>query len=90
MFVRATSALPFPLPYWVHFKIDGPVLAFDARAHTSGHHCLRPGSRAQLIRERAMRLRLLKEVAAAISSRLVNAITRVLVISQGQRSPPRS
>src|SRR5205809_5962331 len=28
MFVRAIGALPFPLPYWVQFKIDGPVLAF--------------------------------------------------------------
>src|SRR5213078_3948605 len=28
MFVRAISSLPFPLPYWVQFKIDGPVLAF--------------------------------------------------------------
>src|SRR4030095_1616715 len=28
MFVQATNALPFPLPYWMQFKIDGPVFAF--------------------------------------------------------------
>src|SRR5437667_1460494 len=28
MFVRATNSLPFPLPYWIQFKIDGPVLLF--------------------------------------------------------------
>src|SRR6266705_3633847 len=28
MFVQATNALPFPLPYWIKFKIDGPVFAF--------------------------------------------------------------
>src|SRR5947199_3122533 len=28
MFVRATNSLPFPLPYWIRFKIDGPVLLF--------------------------------------------------------------
>src|SRR5882724_8785464 len=28
MFVQATNALPFPLPYWIQFKIDGPVFAF--------------------------------------------------------------
>ena len=26
--IRANNALPFPLPYWIEFKIDGPVLAF--------------------------------------------------------------
>ncbi|MEY2531087.1 MAG: putative transport system permease protein, partial [Verrucomicrobiota bacterium] len=28
LLVRATNALPFPLPYWVRFDIDGKVLAF--------------------------------------------------------------
>ena len=28
LLVRATNALPFPLPYWVSFTIDAPVLAF--------------------------------------------------------------
>src|SRR5256884_4046183 len=28
MLVQATNALPFPLPYWIQFKIDGPVFAF--------------------------------------------------------------
>ena len=28
LLIRATNALPFPLPYWVEFKIDIFVLAF--------------------------------------------------------------
>src|SRR5580765_988300 len=28
LLIRATNALPFPLPYWVQFTIDGKVLAF--------------------------------------------------------------
>src|SRR5213593_4904186 len=28
LFTRAMSALPFPLPYWIQFTIDGRVLAF--------------------------------------------------------------
>ena len=30
MFVRATNTLPFPLPYWVQFKIDGTVLGVSS------------------------------------------------------------
>ena len=32
LLVRATQALPFPLPYWVSFTIDGPVLLFTVAA----------------------------------------------------------
>jgi predicted permease len=32
LLVRATNALPFPLPYWVSFTIDAPVLAFTVGA----------------------------------------------------------
>ena len=30
LLVRTTNALPFPLPYWVQFTIDGKVLAFTS------------------------------------------------------------
>src|SRR6476620_7319833 len=28
MLIRATNSLPFPPPYWIEYKIDGPVLCF--------------------------------------------------------------
>ena len=28
MLIRATNALPFPPPYWIQYRIDGPVLFF--------------------------------------------------------------
>ena len=28
IFARSINALPFPLPYWIQFKIDAPVLVF--------------------------------------------------------------
>src|SRR5205085_10268593 len=28
MLVRATNSLPFPPPYWIQYRIDGPVLVF--------------------------------------------------------------
>src|SRR5437667_5273074 len=80
MFVRATNALPFPLPYWIQFKIDGPVFAFTigialvativsglVPAWLSAH-----GNTAEIM----------KEGGRGNSSRLVNVITRMLVVGQ--------
>src|SRR5947207_9697452 len=80
MFVRATNALPFPLPYWIQFKIDGPVFAFTigitlvativsglVPAWLSAH-----GNTAEIM----------KEGGRGNSSRLVNVITRMLVVAQ--------
>jgi putative ABC transport system permease protein len=80
MFVRATSALPFPLPYWVQFKIDGPVLAF-----TLGLTLLATivsGLAPALVIAKGNAAEIMKEGGRGNSSRLVNAITRVLVIGQ--------
>src|SRR5947208_4483937 len=80
MFVQATNALPFPLPYWIQFKIDGPVFAFTigitlvativsglVPAWLSAH-----GNTAEIM----------KEGGRGNSSRLVNIITRMLVVGQ--------
>lgn len=80
MFVRATSALPFPLPYWVQFKIDGPVLAF-----TLGLTLLATivsGLAPALVIAKGNAAEIMKEGGRGNSSRLVNAITRILVIGQ--------
>ena len=81
LFVRAINALPFPLPYWVQFTIDGPVLAFTVGAHFAGHACFRSGSRHCSSR-RGNAAEIMKEGGRGNSSRLVNVITRVFVVGQ--------
>ena len=49
---RATNALPFPLPYWVQFTIDGRFSLSLLGITLAGHACFRSGpgllsSRAQ-------------------------------------------
>jgi putative ABC transport system permease protein len=80
MFVRATSALPFPLPYWVQFKIDGPVLAFTLGLTLVA--TVVAGLAPALVIAKGNAAEIMKEGGRGNSSRLVNAITRVLVIGQ--------
>ena len=80
MFVRATSALPFPLPYWVQFKIDGPVLALTLALTLLA--TIVSGLAPALVIARGNAAEIMKEGGRGNSSRLVNAITRVLVIGQ--------
>jgi predicted permease len=80
MFVRATSALPFPLPYWVQFKIDGPVLAFTLALTVVA--TIVSGLAPALVIAKGNAAEIMKEGGRGNSSRLVNAITRVLVIGQ--------
>jgi predicted permease len=80
MFVRATSALPFPLPYWVQFKIDGPVLAFTLALTLLA--TIVSGLAPALVIAKGNAAEIMKEGGRGNSSRLVNAITRVLVIGQ--------
>ena len=75
MFVRAISALPFPLPYWVQFKIDGPVLAFTLGLTLVATIVVRPGPALVIAKGNAAEI--MKEGGRGNSSRLVNAITRV-------------
>ncbi|HKS31382.1 MAG TPA: ABC transporter permease [Chthoniobacterales bacterium] len=80
MFVRAISALPFPLPYWVQFKIDGPVLAFTLGLTLIA--TIVAGLAPALVIAKGNAAEIMKEGGRGNSSRLVNAITRVLVIGQ--------
>jgi putative ABC transport system permease protein len=80
MFIRATSALPFPLPYWVHFKIDGPVLAFTLALTLVA--TIVSGLAPALVIAKGNAAEIMKEGGRGNSSSLVNAITRVLIIGQ--------
>lgn len=80
MFVRAISSLPFPLPYWVQFKIDGPVLAFTLALTLLA--TIVSGLAPALVIAKSNAAEIIKEGGRGNSSRLVNAITRVLVIGQ--------
>jgi predicted permease len=80
LLVRATNALPFPLPYWVVFKIDAPVLAFTVGIALLA--TLASGFIPALLSARANASAMMKEGGRGNSSRLVNIVTRLLVVSQ--------
>ncbi len=80
LLVRATNALPFPLPYWVRFEIDGPVLVFTLAIVLVA--TLASGLVPALLSARANAAEMMKEGGRGNSSRLVNVITRVLVVGQ--------
>ncbi|MEP6686278.1 MAG: ABC transporter permease [Verrucomicrobiota bacterium] len=80
LLVRATNALPFPLPYWVTFTIDAPVLAFTVVIALLA--TLASGLIPALLSARANAAEVMKEGGRGNSSRLVNVITRVLVVAQ--------
>src|SRR5207249_807172 len=80
MLVRAFSASPFPLPYWMQFTIDGRVLTF-----TLGITLLATvvsGLVPAFLSARGNAAEIMKEGGRGNSNRLVNGITRVLVIGQ--------
>jgi len=78
--IRANKALPFPLPYWIEFKIDGPVLVFTVAITLVA--TMVSGFVPALLSARANTAELMKEGTRGNSGRLVNAITRILVIGQ--------
>ncbi len=80
LLVRATSALPFPLPYWVSFNIDGQVLVFTVGITLLA--TMASGLIPALLSSRANPAEVMKEGGRGNSNRLVNALTRVLVIGQ--------
>jgi putative ABC transport system permease protein len=80
MYIRATNSLPFPPPYWVQFKIDGPVLVFTVAITLVA--TLGSGLVPALLSSRGNAAEIMKEGGRGNSSRLVNIITRVLVIGQ--------
>ncbi len=78
--IRATSSFAFPLPYWVVFKIDGPVLIFTIGITLFA--TLLSGFIPAWLSARANPAEMMKEGGRGNSSRLVQIITRVLVVGQ--------
>ncbi|HSP44499.1 MAG TPA: ABC transporter permease, partial [Chthoniobacterales bacterium] len=80
LLIRSMNALPFPLPYWVQFTIDGKVLAFTLGIVVFA--TLVSGLVPAILSARGNAAEMMKEGGRGNSSRLVNVITRVLVIVQ--------
>jgi putative ABC transport system permease protein len=80
LLIRATNALPFPLPYWVQFTIDGKVLVFTLAIVVVA--TILSGLVPAILSARGNAAEMMKEGGRGNSSRLVNVITRVLVIGQ--------
>src|SRR5262249_55249273 len=78
--MRTANALPFPLPYWVSFSIDTKVLAFTLGAVLLA--TLVSGLVPAVLAARGNSAEMMKEGGRGNSSRLVNVITRVLVVGQ--------
>src|SRR2546423_492435 len=76
----SASVLPFPLPYWVQFKIDGPVLVFTLAITLVA--TVVSGLVPALVTANGNAAEIMKEGGRGNSSRLVNTITRVLVVGQ--------
>ena len=80
LLLRAFSASPFPLPYWWHFTIDARVLAFTLLITLLA--TIVSGLVPAFLSARANAAEIMKEGGRGNSNRLVNGITRVLVIGQ--------
>ncbi|MFL6589011.1 MAG: ABC transporter permease [Chthoniobacterales bacterium] len=80
LIIRTTNALPFPLPYWVQFTIDGKVLIFTLAIVLMA--TLLSGFVPALLSARGNTAEMMKEGGRGNSSRLVNVVTRILVIGQ--------
>lgn len=78
--INATSKLSFPLPYWIHFTIDVPVLLVTVGV--AAFSAVASGLLPALIVSRANTASVLKEGGRGNSSRLINLITRALVVGQ--------
>src|SRR5436305_21050 len=80
LLLRAFSASPFPLSYWWDFTIDGRVLAFTLLITLVA--TVVSGLVPAFLSARANAAEIMKEGGRGNSNRLVNGITRVLVIGQ--------
>src|SRR5205823_1687894 len=80
MLVRAFSGSPFPLPYWWQFTIDGRVLGFTLLVTLLA--TVASGLVPAFLSARDNAAEIMKEAGRGNSSRLVNVITRVLVVGQ--------
>ena len=80
MLARAVQAAPFPPPYWWHFTIDARVLAFTLIITLVA--TVVSGLVPAFLSARANAAEIMKEGGRGNSNRLVNGITRVLVVGQ--------
>jgi predicted permease len=80
MLIRATNSLPFPPPYWIEYKIDGPVLFFTVAITLVA--TIVSGLVPALVSSKGSAAEIMKEGGRGNSNRLVNIITRVLVVGQ--------
>jgi predicted permease len=80
LLIRATNAQPFPPPYWIQYRIDGPVLAFTIAITLVA--TIVSGLVPALVSSKGNAAEIMKEGGRGNSSRLVNIITRVLVVGQ--------
>ena len=79
-FVRAINTLPFPAPYYWRFTIDGPVLVFIVVITLLA--TVVSGLVPAFLSARGNAAEIMKEAGRGNSNRLVNVITRVLVVGQ--------
>jgi len=80
MLIRATNSLPFPPPYWIQYRIDAPVLSFTVAITLVA--TIVSGLVPALVSSKGSAAEIMKEGGRGNSSRLVNIITRVLVVGQ--------
>ncbi|MBA2435696.1 MAG: ABC transporter permease [Chthoniobacterales bacterium] len=80
LLAEITSTPQFQLPYWINFTIDGKVLGFTLGAVIFA--TVISGLVPALLAARGNASEMMKEGGRGNSSRLVNIITRVLVVGQ--------
>jgi predicted permease len=80
MFDKVVKAAPFPPPYWWKFTIDGRVLVFTLAVTLLA--TVVSGLLPAFLSSRGNAAEVMKEGGRGNSSRLVNVITRVLVVGQ--------
>src|SRR5437763_4036385 len=80
MFDKVVKAAPFPPPYWWRFTIDGRVLTFTLAITLVA--TIVSGLLPAFLSSRGNPAAVMKEGGRGNSSRLVNVITRVLVVGQ--------
>jgi predicted permease len=80
MFDKVVKAAPFPPPYWWRFTIDGRVLTFTLAITLVA--TIVSGLLPAFLSSRGNPAEVMKEGGRGNSSRLVNVITRVLVVGQ--------
>jgi len=79
-YVRSIKALPFPAPYYWKFTIDGSVLVFTVAITLLA--TIASGLVPAFLSARGNAAEIMKEGGRGNSSRMVNIITRVLVVGQ--------